>query len=39
MLYFDPVTCYLNRDNKGADIRCSMNYMKVLELSNDDLSP
>jgi hypothetical protein len=35
MLCFDPVTCYLNRGNEGADIEYSMNYMKVLEWSRE----
>jgi hypothetical protein len=31
MLYFDPVTCYLNQGNERAEIGYSMNYMKVLK--------
>ena len=31
MLYFDPVTNYLNRADEGAYIGYNMNYMKVLE--------
>ena len=31
ILYFDLVTCYLNRGNKRADIGYNMNYMKVFE--------
>jgi hypothetical protein len=31
ILYFDLVTCYLNRGNERADIGYNMNYMKVFE--------
>ena len=31
MLCFDPITCYLNRSNEGADSKYNMNYMKVFE--------
>jgi hypothetical protein len=39
MLYFDYVTDYLNRGNEEADIRCSMNYIKVFEWLRKDSSP
>jgi hypothetical protein len=39
MLCFDPVTCYLNLDDKIADIEYNINYMKVLEWSINDSSP
>jgi len=31
MLCFDPITCYLNKDNEMTDVRYNMNYIKVLE--------
>jgi hypothetical protein len=31
MLYFDPVTYYLNRGDKGINIEYIINYMKVFE--------
>jgi hypothetical protein len=30
VLCFDPITCYLNQDNKGTNIGYNINYMNVL---------
>jgi hypothetical protein len=38
MLYFDPVTYYLNRGNEGKDIKYIMNYIKILKWLRYDLS-
>jgi hypothetical protein len=39
MLYFNPITCYLNPGNKVEKIEYNMTYIKILEWTREDSSP